>query len=314
MTYLSNRVSSGGYCGGCSKTCSPCKSTQTNLETAISSSYANPTNTPISHSISAQKSLDTLTYSNNSSNSSGYFISLDARPEFIQPRIGYAVSNQTQTPHNSYQQNQEQEITQSPQLTYSKGPTTTILKSNRPTTQFIDSSKEVKPLIEETFELLTNQKLPTNIEINICTIEEFKKAHKSFGGKWTPGIQGFAINNYPKTSKIFVLQNHLDSLMLTLGHEIGHVLTTPLDNLHDEEAKAFAFEIAWVKTIIEHDVGDLTQCFNPEFKPANNGLHNIAFNFVVNCVKKGESAITIYEKLKEKVLTVLNLDLTLKTS
>ena len=74
MTYLSNRVSSGGYCGGCSKTCSPCKSTQTNLETAISSSYANPTNTPISHSISAQKSLDTLTYSNNSSNSSGYFI------------------------------------------------------------------------------------------------------------------------------------------------------------------------------------------------------------------------------------------------
>ena len=125
------------------------------------------------------------------------------------------------------------------------------------------------------------------------------KAHLANGGEvWNPGIQGFAVNRKGKGySCIFVKNNHLDALMLVLGHEIGHVITPRLPDLKDEEAKAFAFEMSWAKAIIEHNIAGLKGQFNVDFKPAANGIHNIAFGFVQSMINKGKDSLKLYWEL-----------------
>ncbi len=115
---------------------------------------------------------------------------------------------------------------------------------------------------------------------------------------------GFAINkNLPE---IFVRENHLDQLMLTIGHELGHVFTKSLINRHNEEAKAFAFEIAWLKAIIEHNIAGLQNSFRLDINPAKNGLHDIAFEHVKKWLKVGKKAIEIYWELVKGILTIEN--------
>ena len=93
---------------------------------------------------------------------------------------------------------------------------------------------------------------------------------------------------------------------MTIGHELGHVFTKSLINKHNEEAKAFAFEIAWLKTIIEHNIAGLQYSFNLDVKPAKNGLHDIAFAHVKKWLEKGKKAIEIYWELVKGALTVEN--------
>lgn len=116
---------------------------------------------------------------------------------------------------------------------------------------------------------------------------------------------GFAINkNLPE---VFIMENHLDILMLTVGHELGHVFTKTLTNNHSEEAKAFAFEIAWIKTIIEHNIAGLRFSFRLDPKPANNGLHDVAFSFVKSWLVKGKKALELYWELAKGSVTVENI-------
>ena len=82
-------------------------------------------------------------------------------------------------------------------------------------------------------------------------------------------------------SSVFVKQNPLDMVMLTIGHEIGHCLSIAKGNPVLEEAKAFAFELAWMKTIHRFDILGLRKCMDINaLKPSMNGLHNVALDFV----------------------------------
>ena len=65
-------------------------------------------------------------------------------------------------------------------------------------------------------------------------------------------------------------------------------------SLHQvEEAKAFAFEIAWTQTIFKHNIGGLKYKLHSDLKPAENNLHNIAFNFVWQQLKEQEPLETV---------------------
>jgi len=116
-------------------------------------------------------------------------------------------------------------------------------------------------------------------------------------GTWSDGIQGFALNG--KLKQIFVKNDHLDSLILVIGHEIGHIHTKRLSNSHDEEAKAFSFAIEWAKTIKKHNLGNLSENIKDDidFKPARNGLHDLAFFFVKNLMNKGLKPMDIHRDL-----------------
>lgn len=178
-----------------------------------------------------------------------------------------------------------------------------FLAPSRPKTRFIDDNAEIKCIVEEAFELMTNEKLPDNLSISILPFEEFKLLHSAFGA-WNNGILGFSING--KKKQIFVRENHLDALMLVIGHEIGHVLTETLPNKHDEEAKAFAFSIEWAKTIKKHNIANLGLSIKDDinFEPARNGLHDIAFAFVDFMVKKGRKAMELHSDLVKMYVSV----------
>lgn len=171
-----------------------------------------------------------------------------------------------------------------------------FLNPERPLATFITNIEELKPIITETFEKLMEQKFPNNVSIRVCSENELKKIHEKNGGLWTPTIQGFSLNRNGKgVNEIFVKQDALDSMMLTIGHELGHVMTPTLQNSIDEEAKAFAFSLAWVETIKEHNIANLAA--NVNTKPAKNGLHDRAFNFLIHILNQGKSAFQAFKEI-----------------
>lgn len=180
-----------------------------------------------------------------------------------------------------------------------------FLNSSRQKARFVDDKYEIKNIAEETFEFMMHEKLPENISINVLPFEEFKMLHSIFGA-WNNGILGFSVNGAQK--RIFVKENHLDALMLVIGHEIGHVLTETLPNKHDEEAKAFAFSIEWTKTIKKHNIANLGLSIKDEvdFQPARNGLHDVALAFVDLMVKKGRKAMELHKDLAKNYLSIFD--------
>lgn len=182
---------------------------------------------------------------------------------------------------------------------------TPFLKPDRPLTQFINKAEDIRHYVEQAFELLTEQRFPDDIIINVVSEQELREKHIKFGGEWSPGIQGFCVNRKGfGNSVIFVKENALDQMLLVIGHEIGHAMTMPLEKIN-EEAKAFAFELAWVKTIYEHNIANLRNSLiiNP---PAQNGVHNKAFDFVRNLIEKGTKAMEVFSSLVKGVFSVHN--------
>jgi len=191
---------------------------------------------------------------------------------------------------NSYSQNKIKVYYFSPKM---------FLEPIRPETQFVNRFEEVQTLVEEIFFLMLGKRMP-NFSITICTKEELMQIHSRFGS-WNGNIQGFAFNK-----QIFVKNNNLDELLLTIGHEIGHVYTKSLTNKHDEEAKAFSFAIEWAKTIKKHNIGNLSNNIVSKFNPAHNGLHDISFFFVQNLIDKGLKPMQIHSDLVRNYISVFN--------
>lgn len=124
-----------------------------------------------------------------------------------------------------------------------------FLNENRPLTPIISELGEIKDVISQTFKLMTGQEFPEeDIKISICTEQEFRQIQPS-------NVLGISYNKYGKgASEIYVVQDNMDRLLLTIGHEIGHVLSPTLPNKQDEEAKATAFSLAWMETIRDNNI------------------------------------------------------------
>ncbi|MBD3259269.1 hypothetical protein GF371_01400 [Candidatus Woesearchaeota archaeon] len=173
-----------------------------------------------------------------------------------------------------------------------------FINPSAPKTKFIRASEQVKELVEQTFIELTGKELPC-LNIDVCSEKELRKEHARLGGQWSPGILGFCNHS---TGSIFVLENNLAELLLTIGHEIGHLLSEPLPDLIDEEAKAMAFASAWAQAIHENNIGNLGSHIQMH-QPATNGVHNVASHFVNNMLDDGMVAMDVFEQLSRKYIS-----------
>ena len=165
--------------------------------------------------------------------------------------------------------------------------------------KFIGHAEEIKEYIVDAFETIFQAPFPNNIFISVCNEQEFRKIAPH------PGTIGLSVNRGKEglISEIFVLNESLARVMLTIGHELGHVLTQTLPHPHDEEAKAYAFSLVWMRAIKEHDIAGLGDAIVTE-RPAENGLHNVAFRFVERMLKKGMELSQIYLELIHKNVSV----------
>ncbi len=173
-----------------------------------------------------------------------------------------------------------------------------FLNPNRPRSVFVGDAAEIKEFIEDAFFATTGREFPKDIIVHIIDEETMKNAHSMFGDRWNQGIQGFAINRKDRglISEIFIKKGELDSIMLTIGHEMGHVLTKKLMDAREEEAKAFAFSLAWMKSIKERNIANLGTSISLS-RPAINGIHDVALDFVLSLREKGIDALTIYNDI-----------------
>ncbi len=154
---------------------------------------------------------------------------------------------------------------------------------------FVGKAEELKEFVEDAFEKIFNTKFPDDIKVRILDEEAFRKLAPH------PSTIGLSLNRRKMglISEVFVLEGSLARVLLTLGHELGHVLTPTFSNIHNEEAKAFAFSFAWMDVIKEHNIANLKDAFIEE-RPAENGLHNIAYKIVQKAIAGGKRAWQVY--------------------
>jgi len=171
------------------------------------------------------------------------------------------------------------------------------------TSRFVGDAAEIKDDIEAAFKATTGDELPKDIIITVLNDKEFSKAQLAHEGNVHENVLGFSLNSNGRSiNQVFVRANPLDKLMLTIGHEIGHVLTQTLADAHDEEAKAFAFSIAWMDSIRENNIAGIGSHIMPN--PAENGLHDRAFAFVQWLIDRGTRAWEAFLQLARGEITV----------
>ncbi len=172
-------------------------------------------------------------------------------------------------------------------------------------TEFVNDASLLEEPAKEAFRKTTGKELPKNISIHLCSEKELQTAHERNGGRWSASIMGFSINRGLKgISEVFVKKGMLDEVMITLGHEIGHIISPTLNDVRDEEAKAFAFSIAWMRTIVENNIVGLNNAINPN--PAKNGIHDAGLEFVQEQLKNKMSAFDVFLQLTQGVLSINN--------
>lgn len=167
-----------------------------------------------------------------------------------------------------------------------------FLKPNRRRRRFVGKAEEIEDYVQEAFRELMGMEFPDDITIRICEEKEFRKIAPN------PGVVGLSLNRRREglVSDVLILNDELDKVLLTVGHEIGHVLNETLPDQRDEEAKAFAFSFAWMEKIKEKDIAGLGGSIIFD-NPARNGLHDVAFNFVAKLMEHGKKAMEIFTGL-----------------
>lgn len=174
-----------------------------------------------------------------------------------------------------------------------------FLNPNRPFTPLVSTYEDIKPIVDETYKTLVGEELPYHaFHIVVVSEDDFKFIYETTGGIYSAGIMGFCFNKYGKgVSEIYVKQDHMDRLLLTIGHEIGHCMSPALPVIQDEEAKAHAFSLAWMETIRDNNIGGLTP--NIALNPARNGIHDVALDFVNLLVNAGASSMDAFKTISQ---------------
>lgn len=191
-----------------------------------------------------------------------YTYSVDAFPQQHYPQHSTPQSTYTATSYYSTPIVEEQPLH--------------FLNRSRRVPSFVDDAHELEESIRTTFQLTMHEELPHDIIISVAPRDRLLREHLSF---LNPGVMGIS---YHETRRIFVAAGPIDEVLLTIGHEIGHVLTEPAATPQQEEAKAFAFEAAWAETLWQHDIQGLRESINSKsFLPAKNGIHDVGKAIVV---------------------------------
>ena len=164
-----------------------------------------------------------------------------------------------------------------------------FLKPNRRAQPFVGDAAAVEEDVKDAFFATVGEKFPEDIRIAVLSGSAFSKQISHHG------VVGFSINRKELglVSDVVVRAAQKDQLLLTIGHEIGHVMTKRLMRAHDEEAKAFAFSRAWMQAIKKENIAGLRGVIVLD-NPARNGLHDVASAFVWRMIDAGRDALQLY--------------------
>ncbi|MFO8015499.1 MAG: hypothetical protein R6U32_00180 [Candidatus Woesearchaeota archaeon] len=311
MTYLSY---SGSWNSGCSSSFSGCStpseaySSGSSIDSIISDAGRNrggmtPCNSMMDYSAPSASALE-MNVENTPYAAQPMTIEVSHKPEELQYRklSGITEKGAQETSYNTTYDSDEGYAIRGKADYFTPS---TFLRPERPRARFVGSVEGIRDYIEEAFKATTGKDLPEDISIEVMSQDDLMQRHRMCNGTWNPGIQGFSINRKGfGQSLIAVRENELDMLMMVIGHELGHVLSFQLPNQLDEEAKAFAFEMAWIKALYDNNIAGLRESIDPNPKPAKNGLHDRAFAFVKGLLMKGADAFDIFTGLMKREMEV----------
>jgi hypothetical protein len=180
-------------------------------------------------------------------------------------------------------------------------------KINSKPSVFAGIANDIISQIQFVFYEVTKQEFPYDLKIEFCDSFTMQEKYKSSAKEiWDSKIKGFCINS--KDKSVYILYDTLVNMMLTLGHEIGHILTPARHNKITEEAKAYAFEIIWISKIKELNIFSLSDQIDLSNlgTPAANGIHDAAFMWVNSFMMEGKTAKEIYEDIIKGELMISN--------
>lgn len=95
----------------------------------------------------------------------------------------------------------------------------------------------------------------------------------------------------------YVLEGNLFKVMKVIGHEIGHLVERPMINPVVEEAKAYAFEMAWGRVVQGNDIGGLRNTTIANLRMPNANPHAEAAMLVKEMVEAGYNPLDLFYEI-----------------
>lgn len=228
---------------------------------------------------------------------SGLEAAVNSYAAATQQQQPYVISQAASPPAYTTADKDEPKLQQRQEVIYHYQPVA-FLSPSRPKTAFVAEAATISDFIKEAFRATTGSALPENITITVAPRAQLQMVHGQF---FNSSVVGLSFNSSAE-KHVFAVAGSLDEVMLVIGHELGHVLTPTLPGKKAEEAKAFAFELAWAGAIFRHDVAGLKTSINEAalgMKPAQNGLHDAAFALVQEAARAGKEPLAIHSELSE---------------
>jgi hypothetical protein len=132
--------------------------------------------------------------------------------------------------------------------------------------KFIDSYSQISDLVEETCAATLSKSLAKlNTDVTITSKQEL---FKMVG---TPCIG--TVYRGPCGNNIYVSPDFELSLLLTIGHELGHCQTPIFYSFILDELKAYLFEFKWGDVIRSNNIGSYSESeLSKYIKPKLNGV------------------------------------------
>lgn len=216
-----------------------------------------------------------------------------AHSEADVPRASFVPVYSSAPAHDTYHRSASYLSVETPSLVadYAFAPDD-FLRPGRMVQPFVGDAEQIEHEVKEAFRATAGFDFPTDIRVSVLSSDAFNR-HNS-----DPHVVGFSLNRRPDglMSDVFVRADEKDRVLLTIGHEIGHVFSLPLAGRHNEEAKAFAFSRAWMDAIQREDIAGLGNSIVSD-NPARNGLHDVACAFVWDSIRKGKDALELFWEL-----------------
>jgi len=185
----------------------------------------------------------------------------------------------------------------------------------------IQSAKSIKDYVKTAFDIFTgtNSELSEVIQFDEFWINQilihilpgcrFEELISSFGRR--DEIKGF-VKRYNFKGYVFIREDCLVNVMQVIGHEIGHLMSRRLTDMVNEEAKAYAFKIAWCNIIQNNRIAGLGKEIMKMPIPSYDIEHYSAFKFVTKRIKEGYSPRNLFEDFitgKEQVRGICSIPL-----
>jgi hypothetical protein len=158
--------------------------------------------------------------------------------------------------------------------------------------------QQVEPLVKGAFLGVAEREIPRDIQIFVFPYQTLEMFYRKMGGNGpTPAATSFRKDSL---GIALVEAGECAKVMYAIGHEVGHLSTTTLENRLHEELKARVFQELWFNELDKpkyNGIGDSARGFLEKSQKIKDAEHVKAEEEFIEIMKSGIDLSQVYKDI-----------------